>query len=114
MLSVHKNRSKSENEEKFDHIFSPLKNLEKNFGESLILENHFDSIGAWEPSSSHFSNLLVRNCGQSVNKSPVHFEHKLPVNSHPITCLDDIPRVYKKSGEKQPQVFPIHTTFLFF
>ena len=98
MLSVHKNRTKSEKDEKFDHILNPLKNLEKNFGESLILENQFDSIGPWEPSGSHFSNLLVRNCGQSVNKSSGHFENRLPVNSHPITCLDDIQRVKKKAG----------------
>ena len=46
MLSIQKNRSKNESGEKFD-LFLPLKHLENHFEESLLIENHFDTIGEW-------------------------------------------------------------------
>ena len=56
---MQKNRSKNESDETFDHIFNPIKNLEKNFGESLMIENQFDSIGQWvePPNFRSFKNF---------------------------------------------------------
>ena len=44
MLSVQKTRQKNENVDSFSW---PLKNLEKNFEESLLIENPFESISHW-------------------------------------------------------------------
>ena len=60
MLSIQKNRSKNETGEKFD-LFLPLKHLENHFEESLLIENHLDSIGEWaEPTPVTFAGF--RGC----------------------------------------------------
>jgi hypothetical protein len=73
MLSLQKTRSKpsSSDDEKFEQIF---KNLEKNFGESLLIENQFeiDAIGPWETSTNvPFNNLLVRNFNPNPRSNPL-------------------------------------------
>ena len=98
MLSLQKTRSKpsSDEEKKFEQIF---KNLEKNFGESLMIENQFeidDAIGPWETSVTNlpFNNLSIRNYNHNLRSSlstPTStgnnsFEIQ---NSPPVPCQDD-------------------------
>ncbi len=96
MLSLQKTRSKpsSSDDEKFEQIF---KNLEKNFGESLMIENQFeiDSIGPWETSTNlPFNNILVRNFNPNLRTTSTttnttgsnSFEIQNPL---PVPCQND-------------------------
>jgi hypothetical protein len=103
MLSVQKTRSKKENDETFDHIFNPIKNLEKNFGESLMIENQFDSIGQWvEPPSIR----SFKNFGQTCRGAGNGFEvstgnEKIPNLVHPFLLVEDVPREHRRKPGKR-------------